>query len=92
VYKISERTVVGRIMEIINEIIKKEKLPFYRADIELVDLRRKQPDIVIYKALEDPFCVIEVKPPFILLCRLNFLNKLTAMQLIVASLILQRAI
>jgi len=64
-----ENTIRQRLVEMINEIIKEEGLPFERADVDvekkLPDGRsRRFPDIVIWKSVRiKPVCHIELKDP-----------------------------
>jgi len=65
-----ERTIQGRIVEWINQIIKEENLPFDRADpeveINLPSQKIRFPDIVIWKERgRKAACLISLKQPFI---------------------------
>jgi len=67
--KYVEDTIRGRLVEMINEIIKEENLPLERADVQVEKklpggTSRKFPDIVIWKTvLVSPVCHIELKVP-----------------------------
>ncbi|MFP3191369.1 MAG: N-6 DNA methylase, partial [Thermoproteota archaeon] len=67
--KYVEDTIRGRLVEMMNEIIKEENLPLVRADAQVEKTlpdgtSRKFPDIVIWKTvLLSPVCQIELKDP-----------------------------
>ena len=66
--KYVENTVRQILVEIINEIIKENNLPFERADVDVEKKTpdgklKKFPDIVIWTALNKPACHIELKDP-----------------------------
>jgi len=64
-----ENTIRQRLVEMINEIIKEEGLPFERADVDVEKKlpdgqSRRFPDIVIWKSVRiKPVCHIELKDP-----------------------------
>jgi methylase of polypeptide subunit release factors len=66
--KYVENTARQILVEIINEIIKEDNLPFERADVDVEKKTpdgklKKFPDIVIWTSLNKPACHIELKDP-----------------------------
>jgi len=61
----TERTVASDLKEMINGIIREQRLSLWRAKTEMRDREGRQPDIVIFNNMKEPFCVIELKRPFV---------------------------
>jgi len=60
----TEMTFASRVVEWINEIIEREKLPFDRADIEIMDPTKKRPDVILWeKRIVKKALILEVKRP-----------------------------
>jgi len=60
----TEMTFASRVVEWINDIIELEKLPFDRADIEILDPSKKRPDVILWqKRMVKKALLLEVKRP-----------------------------
>lgn len=60
----TEMTFASRVVEWMNEIIERERLPFDRADVEIMDPTKKRPDIILWhKRMIKKAFLLEVKRP-----------------------------
>lgn len=70
-----EDTITSKVAEIINNIIKEEKLPFKGADVQVRDSKGLRPDLIIKDLQNQVHCVWESKRPFIAVMQPSLYSK-----------------